>query len=252
MIDFDVQGHLAVITLNRPQARNAIDPDTSRQIAEAFDRIETDNSIRVTIITGSPPVFCAGADLRAINAGRERELSDVNGFASLTHRQRNKPLIAAVNGPALAGGTEIVLACDLVVAEPTASFGIPEVKRGLIAAAGGLYRLARVLPRNIALECGMTGDPLSAYRAADLGLVNVLADAGEVVPTAVRLAERITANAPLAVSETRRLMLSTPYEPDEVGYAASRGAMKRILATKDAAEGVRAFVEKRAPNWTGE
>ncbi len=237
MIDFDVQGRLAVITLNRPQARNAIDPDTTRQIAEAFDRIETDNSIRVTIITGSPPVFCAGADLRAINAGRERELSDVNGFASLTHRQRTKPLIAAVNGSALAGGTEIVLACD---------------KRGLIAAAGGLYRLARVLPRNIAVECGMTGDPLSAYRAADLGLVNVLADAGEVLPTAVRLAERITANAPLAVTETRRLMLSTPDEPDEIGYAASRVAMKRILATKDAAEGVRAFVEKRTPNWTGE
>ena len=138
MIDFDVRGHLAVITLNRPQARNAIDPATTRQLAEAFDRIETDVSIRVTIITGSAPVFCAGADLRAINAGRERELSDVNGFASLTHRQRSKPLIAAVNGPALAGGTEIVLACDLVVAEPTASFGIPEVKRGLIAAAGGL------------------------------------------------------------------------------------------------------------------
>jgi enoyl-CoA hydratase len=252
MIDFDVQGHLAVITLNRPQARNAIDPETTRQIADAFDRIDDDNDIRVTIITGAPPVFCAGADLRAINAGRERELSDANGFASLTHRQRCKPLIAAVNGPALAGGTEIVLACDLVVAEVSASFGIPEVKRGLIAAAGGLYRLARVLPRNVALECGVTGDPLSAHRAAELGLVNVLAEHGEVLTAAIRLAERITANAPLAVSETRRLMLTTPYEPDDVGYAESRVAMKRILATKDAAEGVRAFVEKRAPKWAGE
>ena len=179
MIGFDVQGYLAVITLNRPQARNAIDPDTTRQIAEAFERIDHDSDILVAIITGSPPVFCAGADLRAINAGRERELSDSNGFAGRTHRQRSKPLIAAVNGPALAGGTEIVLACDLVVADASASFGIPEVKRGLIAAAGGLYRLARVLPRNVALECGMTGDSLSAHRAAKFGLVNVLADSGK-------------------------------------------------------------------------
>jgi enoyl-CoA hydratase len=252
MIGFDVQGYLAVITLNRPQARNAIDPDTTRQIAEAFERIDHDSDIRVAIITGSPPVFCAGADLRAINAGRERELSDSSGFASLTHRQRSKPLIAAVNGPAPAGGTEIVLACDLVVADASASFGIPEVKRGLIAAAGGLYRLARVLPRNIALECGMTGDSLSAHRAAEFGLVNVLADSGKALPAAIRLAERIIANAPRAVCETRRLMLSTPYQPDEVGYSESRAAMKRILATKDAAEGVRAFVEKRAPQWTGE
>jgi enoyl-CoA hydratase/carnithine racemase len=252
MIGFEVRGHHAVITLNRPQARNAVDPDTTRQIADAFDRIDNDNDIRVAIITGAPPVFCAGADLRAINAGQERELSDANGFASLTYRQRTKPLIAAVNGPALAGGTEIVLACDLVVAEASATFGIPEVKRGLIAAAGGLYRLARVLPRNIALECGMTGDPLSASRAAEFGLVNVLAEHGEALPTAIHLAERITANAPLAVSETRRLMLSTSYEPDEVGYTESRKAMKRILASKDATEGVRAFVEKRAPTWTGE
>jgi enoyl-CoA hydratase len=252
VIDFQVRGQHAVITLNRPHARNAIDPNTTRQIADAFDRIDNDNDIRVAIITGAPPVFCAGADLRAINAGRERELSDTNGFASLTHRQRKKPLIAAVNGPALAGGTEIVLACDLVVAEISASFGIPEVKRGLIAAAGGLYRLARVLPRNIALECGMTGDPLSAPRAAELGLVNVLTEHGDALPTAVHLAGRITSNAPLAVSETRRLMLSTSYESDEFGYTESRLAMKRILATKDAAEGVRAFVEKRAPKWTGE
>jgi enoyl-CoA hydratase len=252
MIDFEVRGHHAVITLNRPQARNAIDPDTTRQLAGAFDRIDHDDDIRVAIITGAAPVFCAGADLRAINAGRERELSDANGFASLTHRQRCKPLIAAVNGPALAGGTEIVLACDLVVAEASANLCPPKVQPELLASPRVLYRLARVLPRNVALECGMTGDPLSAHRAAELGFVNVLAEHGEVLPAAIRLAERITANAPLAVSETRRLMLTTPHEPDDVGYAESRLAMKRILATKDAAEGVRAFVEKRAPKWTGE
>jgi enoyl-CoA hydratase/carnithine racemase len=252
MIEFDVQGHLAVITLNRPKARNAIDGATTRQISEAFDRIDGDSNIWVTIITGAPPVFCAGADLRAIDAGRERELSDANGFASLTHRQRSKPLIAAVNGPALAGGTEIVLACDLVVADASASFGIPEVRRGLIAAAGGLYRLPRVLPMNIALECGLTGDPLSAQRATELGLVNVLTAQGDALSTAKDLAGRVTDNAPVAVRETRRLMLSTPYQPDNVGYNESRAAMKRILSTKDAAEGVRAFVEKRPPNWTGE
>jgi enoyl-CoA hydratase len=252
MIVFDRRGQLAVITLNRPEARNAIDPATTREIAAAFDTIEHDDNIRVAIITGTPPAFCAGADLKAINEGRETDLFDAHGFASLTHRQRRKPLIAAVNGPALAGGTEIVLACDVVVAEPSASFGIPEVKRGLIAAGGGLYRLARVLPRNIALECAMTGDPLSAQRGAEFGLVNVLADDGQALPAAIRLAERITANGPLAVNHTRRLMLSTTYKPDEFGYAESRMAWKRILATKDAAEGVRAFVEKRAPNWTGE
>jgi enoyl-CoA hydratase len=249
---FDRRGQVAVITLNRPQARNAIDPATTRQLANAFNTIEQDRDIRVAIITGTPPAFCAGADLRAINDGREPDLFDAHGFASLTHRRRSKPLIAAVNGPALAGGTEIVLACDLVVAEVSASLGIPEVKRGLIAAAGGLYRLARVLPRNIALECAMTGDPLSAQRGAELGLVNVLADDGQALPAAIRLAERITANAPLAVNHSRRLLLSTTYMPDEFGYTESRTAFKRILATKDAAEGVRAFVEKRAPQWTGE
>jgi enoyl-CoA hydratase len=240
------------VTLNRPEVRNAIDIDTRRQLCDAFDRVERDRGIRVAIITGAAPAFCAGADLRLVGAGREPELHDEHGFASLTNRVRSKPLIAAVNGPALAGGAEIVLACDLVVAEMSASFGLSEVKRGLIAAGGGLYRLPRVLPRNIALECGLTGDPLSARRAAEFGLVNVLVEDGEGLAAAIGLGERIIANAPLAVSQTRRLMLSTPYQPDEVGWERSRLEMERIVATKDAAEGVRAFVEKRRPEWTGE
>jgi enoyl-CoA hydratase/carnithine racemase len=252
MVDFQVQDHIAIVTLNRPQARNSIDPSTTRELAAAFDRIEADSDIWVSMITGEPPVFCAGADLKAINAGRERELSDAHGFASITNRERTKPLIAAVTGPALAGGTEIVLACDLVVAQDSATFGIPEVKRGLLAAAGGVYRLPRVLPRNIALELGMTGDPITARRAAAFGLVNVLCDDGAALSTAVELAQRVTANAPLAVRETRRLMLTTPYELDEFGRNASRAVMKSVLSSKDAAEGVRAFVEKRPPVWVGE
>jgi enoyl-CoA hydratase len=251
VIGFEAANHIAVVTLSRPEARNSIDPDTTRDLADAFDTIEADDEVWVSIITGAPPVFCAGADLKAINAGREKELSDVHGFASITNRVRTKPLIAAVAGPALAGGTEIVLASDLVVAERTASFGIPEVKRGILAAAGGLYRLPRVLPRNIALELGLTGDPITAPRAAELGLVNVLCENGSALTNALRLAERVTANAPIAVRESRRLMLATPYESDDVGRSESRAAMKRALDSQDAAEGVRAFLEKRPPVWTG-
>ena len=251
-VGLDVNGAIAIITLDRPKARNAIDPETTVALASAFARVEDDPDIWVAVLTGAPPVFCAGADLKAISAGNERQLSDEHGFASITRRARVKPLIAAVSGPALAGGTEIVLACDLVVAERGASFGLPEVKRSLLAAAGGLYRLPRVLPRNIAMECLLTGDPISAEQAAAHGLVNLLVENGRALEQAIDLGRRICGNAPVAVRESRRLALALPGCSDDIGQAESSTAMRQILRTRDAAEGMRAFIEKRAPHWTGE
>jgi enoyl-CoA hydratase len=173
------------------------------------------------------------------------------GFAGLITRQRNKPLIAACDGPALAGGTEIVLSCDLVVATADARFGIPEVKRSLIAAAGGLFRLPRVLPRNVAMELALTGDPITAERAHHFGLVNVLADPGQAVPAAHELAQRITVNAPLAVRASRRVVLDGANASDEEAWALTSSEFAPVAASEDFREGPRAFIEKRPPVWTG-
>jgi enoyl-CoA hydratase len=173
------------------------------------------------------------------------------GFAGIVLRQRTKPLIAAVDGPALAGGAEIVVSCDLVVASSAASFGLSEVKRGLIAGAGGLFRITRRLPLNVALEVAITGDPLDAARAERFGLVNRLVDPGTVIDEAIRLAERITANGPIAVRESRRVVLQTPSLDDDSSWAFSQAAWAVARASDDAREGVAAFVEKRAPQWTG-
>jgi enoyl-CoA hydratase len=248
---FECGGHVALLTLDRPAARNAIDPEMRAALAEAFAKFEADDNIWATVLAGTPPAFCAGADLKAIQAGRADDLSDEHGFASVTSRTRSKPLIAAVSGPALAGGTEIVLACDLVVAERNATFGLPEVKRSLVAAAGGLYRLPRVMPRNIALECLLTGDPITADRAAAYGLVNILCEDGTGVASALELASRICANAPLAVRESLRLSLASAHLDDTAAQRASSQAMRRVLASADAAEGLQAFIEKRPPVWRG-
>jgi enoyl-CoA hydratase len=173
------------------------------------------------------------------------------GFAGITRRHRHKPLIAAVDGPAFAGGCEIALACDLIVASTQAKFGIPEVKRSLVAAAGGLFRLPQALPRNVALELAMTGDPIDAERAYALGMVNVLAEPGQAVETALALAERITVNAPLAVQASRRVILESLSGNEEEMWRASGTAMFEMSQTEDFAEGPLAFIEKRAPNWKG-
>ena len=174
----------------------------ARGIEAAIDEIESRDDIWLGIVTGEPPVFCAGADLKEINAGRAGDLATApGGFAGIVQRERTKPLIAAVDGPALAGGTEIVLACDLVVASTTATFGIPEVKRSLVAGAGGLFRLGRKLPLNLAMELALTGDPIAAERAYHHGLVNRLVEPGKALDGATALAEQITANAPVAVRE---------------------------------------------------
>src|SRR5688500_11639312 len=182
MVDYELQGRVAVLTLNRPEARNAANGDVANAMEAAIDRLEEDDEAWVGILTHNGPVFSAGADLKAINAGKAAELQTARGgFAGLVQRKRLKPLIAAIDGPALAGGCEIALACDLIVASTGSRFGVPEVKRSLVAAAGALFRLPRVLPRPIALEMIMTGDPISAERAYQFGLVNDLCEPGETL-----------------------------------------------------------------------
>ena len=204
MVDYETRGRVALLTIRRPEARNAVNGEVAKGMEAAIDRLEDDPEVWVGVLTGEGPVFSAGADLKALAAGDRVSLgTERGGFAGITRRQRTKPIIAAVDGPALAGGLEIVLACDLVVASGNARFGIPEVKRALVAAAGGLFRLPRALPRNVALEMGLTGDPISAERAHALGLVNELVEPGAAVDAAIALAERIVTNAPLAVRRTR-------------------------------------------------
>jgi enoyl-CoA hydratase len=219
---------------------------------EGLDRLEEDEDIWVGIVTGAGPVFSAGADLKAIASGQAADLQTKRGgFGGIAARQRTKPLIAAVDGPALAGGTEIVLSCDLVVASTNARFGIPEVKRSLVAAAGGLFRLPRALPRNIAMELALTGDPIDAERAHHFGLVNELVEPGKALEAALALAERVTVNAPIAVRESRRVLLDGMLADDDTAWKITFDAMAKAMATEDFAEGPRAFIEKRAPEWKG-
>src|ERR687897_1837294 len=249
-VDFEQRGPFAVVTINRPEARNAVNGAVARGIEEAIDRIEADDGIWVGILTGEPPVFCAGADLKEINAGRAGDLqTQRGGFAGIAQRERTKPIIAAVDGPALAGGTEITLACDLIVASRSATFGIPEVKRSLVAGAGGLFRLGRKLPFNVAMECALTGDPISAEAAHHHGLVNALTDDGGALDGAFALADRICANAPVAVRATRQVVLEATHAPDELGWRLSIEAMAQATNSEDFKEGLTAFIEKRPPNW---
>ena len=221
-------------------------------IEAGIDRIEEADDIWVGVITGTPPVFCAGADLKEINSGNAGGLQTKRGsFAGIVQRERTKPIIAAVDGPALAGGTEITLACDLIVASRSATFGIPEVKRSLVAGAGGLFRLGRKIPLNLAMECALTGDPITAEAAHHHGLVNVLTDDGGALDGAFALADRICANAPVAVPATRKIVLEATHAPDEIGWKLSTEGMMAAMGSEDFKEGLTAFIEKRPPNWTG-
>ena len=251
-VDLEQRGPFAVVKINRPEARNAVNGAVAHGIEEAIDQIEADDGTWVGILTGEPPVFCAGADLKEINSGNAGGLAtERGGFAGIVQRERTKPIIAAVDGPALAGGTEIVLSCDLVVASTTATFGIPEVKRSLVAGAGGLFRLGRKIPLNIAMELALTGDPIDAERAHHFGLVNRLVEPGEALTAAVALAEQICANAPVAVRESRKIVLEATNAPDDVGWRMSAAGMGAAMSSADFTEGLTAFIEKRPPVWTG-
>jgi enoyl-CoA hydratase len=252
MVEFEQRGRVAILTIRRPEARNAVNHAVAAGMEEGIDRLEGDDELWVGIVAAEGPVFSAGADLKEVAAGNIGGLiTKRGGFAGIANRERTKPMIAAVDGPALAGGCEIALSCDAIVASRQAAFGIPEVKRSLVAAAGGLFRLPRVLPRNIALEMAMTGDPIDAERAYGFGMVNQLVEPGEVIDAALALAERICANAPLAVRASRRVVLEGANAGDDAAWDMTNAAMAKIVTSEDFQEGPRAFIEKRPPSWKG-
>jgi enoyl-CoA hydratase/carnithine racemase len=244
--------HVAVVTLNRPAARNAVNAELAQALHAAVESTEADPDVWAVVLTSAgAEVFCAGADLKDVAAGRADGLSTSNGFAGFVKADRKKPWIAAVNGKALAGGCEIVLACDLVVASSEASFGLPEVSRGLLAAAGGAFRLPRAVPRNVAIELVITADSLDAQRAAALGLVNRVVAPHQLLPEALSLAARITRNAPVAVRESLQIARRVHDLDEEALWALTCTCRDRVRASEDYREGPRAFIEKRPPRWTG-
>src|SRR5439155_23748646 len=248
MVGYEQRGRVAVLTIRRPEARNAVNGDVAQALEAAVDRFEGDDDTWAAVLAGEGPVFSAGADLKAVAAGRAADLlTERGGFGGFVARARAKPVIAAVDGPAFAGGCEIALACDLIVASTQAKFGLPEVKRSLVAAAGGLFRLPRVLPRPVALEMIMTGDPIDAARAYQFGLVNDLCEPGQTMERAHALAARIIANAPLAVRKSREISLASVDADDEVGWRLSGESMIDLAKTEDFWEGPKAFIEKREP-----
>ena len=251
-VEFETKGHLAIITLNRPDARNAINGMMAQGIESALDKFEEDPNLWVAILTANGKAFCAGADLKEISAGNGAALSTKKGgFAGIARRERTKPLIAAITGSALAGGTEIALSCDMIVCADTTNFGLPEVKRSLVAGAGGLFRLPRVIGMPMALEVILTGDPLSSQRAYELGMVNKVVPEADVMAEATSLANRIMANAPLAVQASRTVTVDALKKGDDELWKASGTAFAGLVTTEDFKEGPRAFIEKRAPVWKG-
>jgi enoyl-CoA hydratase len=246
-------GHIELLTINRPEARNAINGAVSRALSTAFDELTDDDDAWVVILTGSgDKAFSAGMDLKAFAAGEAADIiGATGGFAGIAQRDFPKPLIAAVNGSALAGGCEIMLSCDLVVAVEEAKFGIPEVKRGLFAAGGGLIRLPKRIPPAIALELALTGDPIDAQRALSLGLVNRVVPAGALRNEALALATIIVENAPLAVRASKRIMKLAGDLSEAEAWAVNNAEVGAVFGSADAMEGPVAFAEKRKPNWTG-
>jgi enoyl-CoA hydratase len=243
------RGRTLIITINRPEARNAANKAVAEGLAAACDELDDTPELSAAVLTGAGGNFCAGMDLKAFAAG---ELAYVPGRGlGFTERPPRKPLISAVEGHAVAGGTELVLATDLVVAAKDAKFGIPEVKRGLVAAGGGLLRLPHRIPYQKALELALTGESFTAEQGAQWGFVNVLTEPGEALAGAIELAERITANGPLAVAVTKDIMVqSADWSSDEM-WQKQGELISPVFASNDAKEGAIAFAQKRAPNWTG-
>ncbi len=238
-----------IITINRPEARNAFNLAVAQGLADAMDELDDTAELSVAVITGAGGNFCAGMDLKAFMAG---EVPAIEGRGiGFTERPPRKPVIAAVEGYALAGGTEIVLATDLIVAARNAKFGIPEVKRGLVAAGGGLLRLQKRIPYQKALELALTGESFTAEEASGWGFVNVLTEPGEALAGALELAERITANGPLAVAVTKEVMTKSADWTEAEMWKKQGELVMPVFASKDAMEGATAFAEKRKPNWTG-
>jgi enoyl-CoA hydratase len=251
-IERERRGRVEIIAINRPEARNAVNGDVALGIEGALDELEADDEVWAVVVTGRGPTFSAGADLKLVASGRALEMTtERGGFGGITQRQFPKPLIAAVNGPALAGGFEITLACDLVVAADDAVFGLPEVKRGLFASAGGLIRLPTRVPLALATELAITGDTIDAHRAHALGLVNRVVPREQVLDEALALAARVAENAPVAVRNSLRMVREAVDLSEAEAWARNNELAVEVFSTKDSIEGARAFAEKRPPKWTG-
>src|SRR5258708_1673819 len=242
---------VAVITINRPEARNAVNGDVARGIAAAVEEFDGRNDISVLVLTGAGGTFSAGMDLKGFLAG-DAPIAPGRGFGGIAERPPVKPVIAAVEGYALAGGFELVLACDLVVASEEAKFGLPEVRRGLVAGAGGLLRLPRRIPYHVAMEIALTGEHFPASRLAPAGLVNKLVPAGHALPAALELAGRVALGAPLALAASKRVIVESADWAANEAFARQAEVIRPIFGSKDAMEGAAAFAEKRPPVWRGE
>lgn len=257
IVEYEVRGKIAILTLNRPEARNAVNGDVASGIENAVDAFEQDPNVWIAILAANTtgqerPVFCAGADLKAINSGKAAALNTPRGgFGGFVYRDRKKPVIAAVDGLATAGGCELVLACDMVVASTRAAFGLAEATRNLIAGAGGLFRLPRAIGRAAAMEAILTGEPFSAQRAYELGMVNKLVEPGTVLDGAIDLANRVCKAAPLAVWASRKIVLAAATESDKNLIDMTNKEFGAVLQSEDTKEGLTAFIEKRPPNWQG-
>src|SRR5262245_5018984 len=256
IVEYEARGRIALITLNRPEARNAVNGDVANAMEAAIDKMEDDPYSWVVIRRANTegqerPVFSAGADLKAVNAGKADLETERGGFAGFAYRDRKKPVIVAVDGLATAGGCEIVLAADLVVATTRSAFGLAEVKRNLVPGAGGLFRLPRAVGQAAAMEAILTGEPIPADRAYALGMVSRLVEPGEAEAEAFRLAVQITQCAPLAVWESRAVVRAAVSEDDETLKQMTDRAIGVVLRSEDLGEGLTAFIEKRAPQWKG-
>ena len=246
----DVADGVMTITINRPAAKNAVNKDVAVGIAAALDQLDADENTHVVILTGAGGTVCSGMDLKAFVTG-ETPYVEGRGFAGMVQRSTDKPLIAAVEGYALAGGCELAITCDLIVAADNSKFGIPEVKRGLAAAAGGLVRLPRQIPSRVAMEMALTGDFMDADRALSLGLINQVAPAGEALAQAKALAAKIAENGPLAVKRSKQVIKeSIDWSQDEM-FEKQQAIVNPVFSSEDAIEGATAFAEKRKPNWKG-
>ena len=246
----EADGGVLLITLNRPDARNAINAALAAGVAAALDRLDGDDEIKVGILTGAGRGFSAGMDLKAFVAGESPHVEG-RGLAGITQAPPRKPIIAAIEGFAVAGGLEIALACDLIVAARGAKLGIPEAKRSLVAAGGALLRLPQRMPYHLAMEMALTGDPISAERGAEVGLVNRLAEPGEAVAVARDLAAAIAANGPLALEASKRILLEAPGWSEDELWQRQGEIVGPVLGSEDAREGATAFAEKRDPVWKG-
>lgn len=251
VLETEVRGHVLVITLNRPEAKNAFNAALSQALSNTLDRLDDDPALRVAVLTGAGGSFSAGMDLKALLQGEASSTQKRGGFGIMS-LPPTKPLIAAIEGYAVAGGLELALCCDLIVASEASKLGLPEVKRGLVAVGGGLFRLPRRIPYHVAMELALTGELYPAERFAQLGLVSRVVPPGAALEAAVELAERIAANAPLSLAATKQILQQSGDWSEQEAWSAQRKIARTALTSKDAREGARAFAEKRAPIWRGE